>query len=180
MGAARRVGWWVCGLLLALPSGVRGAPQPAGEASPVFLRLETGTWAIGGVEDLTGEAPLILMPTTCNQEVAVLRVGIGFVAEAQLSALDLAGTLEASEPVDLEIHLKNQRTGNCDLLRLLQAVNSSFRLEDLPFDSETYQDPESLELELCLTIRRRCGPPPTDKDAVSVQDLTIGPKGGGL
>ena len=191
MRAVRRVRWLICGLLLANPLGAQVNPQlvlPAAllavpgalESNPVYLRLESGTWAVGGIDDLTdSERALTLMPERCVQNLAVVEVGVGFVVEGELTELDVAGAVKASEMLGIGIHFKNQLTGKCDLFRFVEGGDGHFLLENVAVDSAIYRNRLTLEVELCLEVRSLCYPPPTGKDAVSVQDLTIGGKGSG-
>ena len=185
MRAVRSVRWWFWGLLLTIPPLVQPATaqaDPVPPASdPVFIRLPTGTWAIGGIDDLTHHGrSLTLMPATCHEHIAIVNAGIGFLIDEEFTELDVAGSVRASDILDIAILFRNPATGKCDFFRLVDGRDASFLLQGLPVDSEIYRNGRTSEVELCLRVRRACGPPPTDEDAVSVQDLTIGPKGGGL
>ena len=193
MREVRRVRWLFCGLLLANPfSGSQVTPQlflpaaalaaPASlESGPVYLRLESGTWAIGGVGDLAGgTSSLTLMPDSCIEERAVVEVGVGFVIEEEFSELEVAGTVKASKVLGIDVHFRNRETGACDFFRSVESASSSFRLQAVPVDSGRYRDGRTSEVEICLAVRSTCGPPPTDEDAVSVQDLSIGREGGSV
>ncbi len=186
MRAVRRVRWLFCGLLLANPLGAQVSPQllfPAAVlaapgavgSNPVYLRLESGTWVVGGFDDLVdSERALTLVPENCIDQVAVVKAGVGFVVDSEFTELDIAGIVKAPDMLGVGIHFRNLETGKCDFFRFVEGADLDFLLKKVVVDSAIYRNRLTFEVELCLEVKLLCGPPPTDEDAVSVQDISIG------
>lgn len=160
----------VLGMAVAPILGAAPPPEPA------YIKLEDGTWAVGGVRDLTGpDRALLFVAERCRANASSARVNIGLRFGAPPERLALAMTIDAPARCGATLGLRDRFSGKC-------AVQNEDDLEKarvhfaLSVDAEKNIDPATGEAELCLAVRCPCdGPPPTDKDAVSVQELTIGP-----
>jgi len=171
------VGWVCWGLLLAGVPTAMAQPTLTGRVNfPTYLKIESDTLVVGGVDDLRpGAEDLFLIPGVCAENRSTTRLGIGFVMVPNFSGLSVSGSIQAPPECQARIHIKSLKTGKCDLLETFKISGSSFLFPDLPLDSSEYQNPTTAEVELCLVIECTCAGVPTDRDAVSIEELTIGP-----
>ena len=169
MRTVGKVGWLLCGLSLMSATGVMGI-------DPSYIKLRSGTLAAGGLDDLlTTDRALTLVPIACVAGVAAVEVDVGFVVQEDFHSLTVAGTIETPRGCTAKILFKDFGNGRYILFDELDLTNQRFVSENIPVDSETYRERSTSEVEVRVVIRCGCGPPPTDKDDVSVQELTIGP-----
>lgn len=188
MRAIRSVGWPFRGLLLAsalcaaitvqliVPSAAAHAAPHQSLVHPSYIKLEPGTLLVGGVDDLIkDDHALTLLPVACQGLSHEVKLGIGFIVDADFVTLDLSATIKAPRGCGADIFFRDFFSGDYFLHHHLDLSDPDIALEGLAVDSAVYKHPITSEVELRFSIRCSCGPPPTDQDAVSVQDLSLGP-----
>lgn len=180
MRTVRNAGWLFCGQVLlqvaVLTAVAVAAPPPQIKVEPSYIKLNAGTWAVGGVDDLVSkERSVALFAKSCKERVLTVKVIVGFVIEEDFSTLSVSGAFSAPEGYVAEVAFKNLMTGNCDPHRRFDVSGSRPFAEQVSVDSTAYWNSSTSEVELCLVIRGECIHSSTDRDAVSVQNLTISP-----
>ncbi len=165
-----QVGWLLCGLLLMSVTSANGLVGPS------YFKLRSGTLVAGEVDDLLkGGHELTLVPKACHAGFSVLELGAGFVIEEEFDTLDVAGSIQASSSCTAMIVFKNFATGKWEPFAQFILTDSPFVSREIPVHSAAYRETSTSEVELWIVISCICLSSTTGKDAVSVQELTIGP-----